>query len=132
MNKKVYIDDSTIKNAGRGIFAAKAIKKNETIEVCPILIIEANEEADIMNTDLGHYVFEYNEHSSMLALGYGSLYNHSVTPNAHYELSDGAALPGGYGELYIIASKSIKRDEEIYINYGPYFDELFGPQKKAE
>jgi hypothetical protein len=40
---KIYSGESKIKNAGRGVFAAQEIKKDEVIESCPIILINENE-----------------------------------------------------------------------------------------
>lgn len=68
------------------------------------------------------YVFNWGESSTALALGFGSLYNHSFTPNATtLETAD---------ELVITALRDIDPGEEIFINYtgtdtsGVWFDDL--------
>ncbi len=68
------------------------------------------------------YVFTWGDGCTALALGYGSLYNHSFAPNATtLENSD---------ELVITALRDIAVGEEIFINYtgtessGVWFDDL--------
>ena len=111
--------------AGRGIFATADSKKNELIEICPVLIMNEKDAVMMMKTMLKDYVFEYNKTGCMLALGYGSLYNHHVKPNAKYEIAESEGVNPGMFELYITATKSIRKDEEVYINYGTYYDEKF-------
>lgn len=68
------------------------------------------------------YVFTWGDGSTALALGYGSLYNHSYDPNAT-TLEDG-------DELVITATRRIAVGDEIFINYmgtatdGVWFDIL--------
>ena len=118
MTKKIHVAKSSIKNAGRGVFASVPIKKNEIIEVCPILILWNKDTGLIMETSLQNYVYEYTESSTMLALGYGSLYNYRDTPNAKYELLEHDGKPEQDSELLITALRPIAQDEEIFIDYG--------------
>jgi len=46
-----------------------------------------------------------------LALGYGSLYNHSHQPSARYEMDYDV------DEIHVVARRRIKRGEEITISY---------------
>lgn len=124
MNDKIYVAQSRIKGAGRGVFALADIKKGDVIEICPIIIFRDKDDKRILTTVLQHYVFEYDKTSSFLALGYGSLYNHSLTPNARYEIEE-YDDPAVGSLLYFIAAKKIRKGEEICINYGPHFDKLY-------
>ena len=118
MKNKVEIKKSKIKNAGRGVFASVDIRKGEVIEVCPILIFRETDTDLVMKTRLGSYVYAYDKSGSMFALGYGSLYNHSITPNATYELLEYPEKTEQDSELIITAIKSIGKNEEIYFDYG--------------
>jgi hypothetical protein len=125
MSKKVYVGQSKIAGAGRGVFAAADLKKNAVIEICPVITMGAKDADLCMKTQLKDYVYEYDNTGCMLALGYGSLYNHHVKPNARYEMAESEGDHPGMPELYIVALKPIAKDEEIYINYGKHFDEQF-------
>ena len=67
--------------AGRGVFARRVIAAGEEIERCPMLIVEG-EQAEALSLGADGYVFGWGTESTALALGYGSLYNHSYAPNA--------------------------------------------------
>ena len=125
MSKKVYVGKSNIHMAGRGVFASVDFKKKAVIEVCPVIVMDAKDAELTMQTMLSDYVYEYEKKGCLLALGYGSLYNHHLKPNAKYELAESEGPYPGMLELYIIATKPIAKDEEIYINYGKYFNEKF-------
>ena len=125
MKNKVIVKLSKIKNAGRGVFALMDIKKDEVVDVCPILIFNAADANALMETLLGSYVFEYGDGGAMLALGNGSLYNHSSKPNAKYELDGEDGKTELETELYITAIKPIKKGEEIFIDYGPEHHEKY-------
>lgn len=109
----IYIADAG--KMGRGVFAGKDFKERECIEKCPVIIIPGFQEEKWRGNVLEEYAFGF-EGNAALALGYGSLYNHSETPNATYEFRDGHVL--------IRASHLIKKGEQIFIDYGWNEDEL--------
>ncbi len=118
MNNKIRVAKSGIKNAGRGVFASVDIKENELIEVCPILILKGKDSIHVMETLLQNYVYEYTKTSTMMALGFGSLYNNMDSPNAKYELQEYEGMPEQDSELVITAIRPIAKNEEIFIDYG--------------
>ena len=130
MKSKIEIRKSKIKGAGRGVFALKNIKKDEVVEMCPIMIINEKDYLHLKKTILGGYVFGYTGRAAMLALGYGSLYNHHNSPNAMYELVEHENGKEHYSELYITAIKPIPKDGEIYINYGGHYDKMYAEKPK--
>ncbi len=97
---------------GRGVFADELVKRNTLIEKCHLLIIPFAE----VGTFLERYVFEYSNDSVALALGNGSLYNHSEQANAFCEIDEEKKI------LIVRSCREIKKGEEITINYG-YSDE---------
>ena len=106
---------------GRGVVAERKFQAGETIERPPVLVIPADEAPLIRDTRLAHYYFEWGDDckQAAIALGYGSLYNHSYTPNARYEFREGEDC------LEFIALRDIELGEEITINYnnlGPSAD----------
>jgi hypothetical protein len=94
--------------AGRGVFALRDFKKGEEIERCPMLVAEPDRGDDLESGAEG-YVFGWGVDRTALALGYGSMYNHSYESNA-------TTLETG-DELVVTASRKIKRGDEISINY---------------
>ena len=110
---KIYISQSKIYKAGRGVFARVAIKKGEIVERCPVIEIPEHEASSINESTLVTYIYYLgkNKQRLILALGFGSIYNHSYLPNALYKEK--------YKEkvLEFIAIKSIKKNEEITIDY---------------
>jgi len=92
---------------GRGVFAKKAIKKGAIIERVPLLIVTWDEMAD---SELADYAFVYSPTKVAIALGYGSLYNHSYSPNARYD-------DEGKKAKVFSAIANIKAGEEITVNY---------------
>lgn len=111
--EKVYLGKSSIQSAGRGVFARKEIKRGELIEVCPVIVLPESEREYIRKTNLRSYYFQWGDNLKAvgIALGFGSLYNHSYTPNAKYIKKMEDRL------LEFVAIKDIERDEEITVNY---------------
>ncbi|MEM1332819.1 MAG: SET domain-containing protein-lysine N-methyltransferase [Actinomycetota bacterium] len=113
--------DESPTGAGRGVFATVAFKKGQVIEHCPMLLADG-EQGTALEIGAEGYVFRWGDTTTGLALGYGSLYNHSYDPNATtLETED---------ELIISATRSIAVGDEIFINYmgteqdGVWFDVL--------
>ena len=80
------IEVKRIKGKGRGVFARRLIRKGELIEKVPMLVLSIEEYHDgISKTSLANYCFAWGQGTVALALGYGSLYNHSYKPNARYD-----------------------------------------------
>ncbi|MEO2076272.1 MAG: SET domain-containing protein [Bacillus sp. (in: firmicutes)] len=95
---------------GRGIFATRDIPKGELIHVAPVIISPKSEYKHLKKTILMDYVFWWGEDCAV-ALGYGSLFNHSYTPNALYKLRHKNKT------IDFVAYKDIKAGEEIMVNY---------------
>lgn len=105
------IEARRVRGKGRGVFARRAIARGELIETCPVIVVPTGEVRNGTGwTRLGEYCFEWGQGRMALALGFGSLYNHSYEPNARYE--DAA----GQSKLFL-AIRDIAAGEEICINY---------------
>ena len=97
---------------GRCVFTSSEIMQGSIIEICPVIILSKEDTLKIHETLLHDYYFLWNaEEESAIALGYGSLYNHSETPNAQFE------LVYGDNEIHMIAAINIEPGSEITINY---------------
>ncbi len=95
----------------RGLIATRDIKKNEVLERCPIVLIDHRVDTAFDNTILNRYCFEWTKSHSALLLGYGSLYNHSYTPNVRYHFVYTTK------EIFFRALRPIKEGEELFVNY---------------
>ena len=95
---------------GTGVFANRRFEPDEVIERCPVLTLAGTDADAVVDTVLGNYVYEWEE-GYALALGYGSLYNHSHQPAARYEMDY------DHDEIHVVARRRIKRGEEITISY---------------
>jgi hypothetical protein len=98
---------------GRGVFTNKKIKKGQVVEICPMIVFSQKDRKQINDTFLYEYYFEWGDDvkKGALALGYGSLYNHSYTPNAKYDPDFDLNI------LEFSAIRDIEAGEEITVNY---------------
>lgn len=121
-SSNIYVGKSDIHL--RGVFAKEDMASNTTIEVFPITptFFRTKYQADPQILSYGFIndgcpCKECAKHGYViyLASGFGSMYNHQPEPNAKIELN--------YRDLYgkIIAKKSIRKDEEIFITYPSTF-----------
>lgn len=110
---KVYVDKSLIKGAGRGVFAKLEIKDNEVIEKCPTINLSKYDAENLSESILVTYLFYFgrSKDKAAVALGFGSIYNHSYKPNATYRLTPKEQI------IEFIAIRDIKPNEEITFNY---------------
>ncbi|MBM3702839.1 MAG: SET domain-containing protein [Actinobacteria bacterium] len=97
----------------RGVFANKIFQPGELIETTPVIVISMAEWRIMKKTVLNNYAFSFEEDSQemAIALGFGSLYNHSYNPNASYF----KRIKEKVIDFYAI--RLIKGGEEITINY---------------
>jgi len=112
-SEKVYIKQSKILDAGRGVFARCDIKKDELIEKCPVVEVPKYDVSNVREGILVTYFFYFGKNKQRLAiaLGFGSIYNHSYKPNATYKIRHKEKT------IDFIALKNIKKDDEITVNY---------------
>ena len=109
----LYVSKSKISKADRGVFAGRSIKKGEIIERCPMIEIQKNDTALLNKSILVTYFFYFGKDKKRqaIALGFGSIYNHSHSPNAKFKIQEKDSL------IEFVSIKNIKKDEEITFNY---------------
>ncbi len=107
----LYVAPSKL--SGRGVFSTEPIPAGSIIEICPAIVLTPDQVKPLQKTDLYDYYFQWghDEKSCAIVLGYGSLYNHSFTPNARYYTEFDSET------LEVIALKDIEAGEEITFNY---------------
>ena len=98
---------------GRGVFCAHPLTRGDIIEICPVIVLSTKEIDLLSHSRLFEYYFLWDEQHDKcaIALGYGSLYNHSVSPNAEFTPD--------YGDdtNIFIAMQEIEAGEEITVDY---------------
>jgi len=93
---------------GRGVFAACHFEADDVVEDCPVLLVPSGA---IVALGLDGYCFEWDDDQCAIALGYGSLYNHSWHPNARYDYDHDAGI------VSYTAVRHIEPGDEITVNY---------------
>ncbi len=97
---------------GRGVFATRDIKKGEIIEDAPVVLFDRNEVKP--GTILRDYDIRYDDTRHAMMLGYGAIFNHSDNHSANWNFVDDKTIR-------ITANKDIKKDQEIFVNYGTQY-----------
>lgn len=104
---------------GRGVFARRPIDEGTIFERVPVILLPRDQVNDGTISPkpaclLSWYVYDWGEQDGKehfaVALGYGSLYNHSYRPNAIYRLQAPDAIE-------FVAIRRIEANEEIMLNY---------------
>lgn len=110
-NKNLCIKKSFIDIAGLGVYTNRNFNINDIVEISPVLRVQSDflfQDGNILND----YIFRdpYDNTHKLVALGFGSMYNHSDDPNLRYFYQN--------GRMIYQAIKPIKKDDELYISYG--------------
>lgn len=94
---------------GRGVFATQDVAEGQIVEVCPTLEFEDT----AASGTLRDYVFSSNtdEHTAILPLGWGTLYNHADDNNCEY-------VEHGPGQIAFVTVRAVEAGDELTINYG--------------
>jgi SET domain-containing protein len=107
-----FITVRRIKGKGRGVFALRNFKSGEIVESAPVIIFDTKGRKKLEKTILSHYVYPWRStRGAALVLGYGSIYNHSYSPNADWKQNFKTQ------SMVYRAIKNIKKGEEITVNY---------------
>ncbi|HEX8923121.1 MAG TPA: SET domain-containing protein [Patescibacteria group bacterium] len=110
MKQKIIVKRTA--NKGRAVFALKNFETDEIIESCPVLKLTPKERKHCEKTMLNYYVYPWKStRSAAVVLGFGSIYNHSYTPNADWKQNFKTNC------MVYRAIKPIKKGEEITVNY---------------
>jgi hypothetical protein len=98
---------------GRGIFTSVNLKIGTIVEIAPVIVMESADRQWLDKTLLHDYIFEWGGRKKQccMALGWVPLYNHSYKSNCEYEMDYKEQL------INIITVRSIKKGEELFINY---------------
>ncbi len=113
---------------GRGVVALRAFAQGELVERAPVIALSLEDRARITASELAHYYFEWGEddEAAAIVLGYGSLYNHSFSPNLGYEFREAELA------VEFVALRDIAAGEELAINYNNLGDFADDPRSFDE
>ncbi len=98
---------------GRGVFTSVALERGVTIEIAPVIVMDALDRVHLDQTRLHDYIFEWGDESERccMALGYVPMYNHSYESNCEYEMDFDTDT------IRIRTVRDIREGEELFINY---------------
>lgn len=99
---------------GRGVFATRAFRTGEVIEVAPVLVFPRALVEPLRGSRLDDYQFWWDDEHNAIAFGCASLYNHACPATCRWERDREGAL------LVISAARDVAPGEQLTINYmGP-------------
>lgn len=96
---------------GRGLFTDSFLKEKAFLEKSPLIIISKKDKSKIESTQLSSYVYEF-EDGLAIALGLGSLFNHSNTPNVGWKILKNEKA------VMFWTLREIQPGEQLFIDYG--------------
>ena len=103
-------------DGGRGLFAARDLAPQELLHEAPCIRVPRTEyDEHCRHTVFEEYLFNAPDGSRLLALGLGSLFNHSRRPNVDYRL--GSAEENVI--RFFVGHRPVSAGEECCIYYGP-------------
>jgi hypothetical protein len=95
------------KGKGRGVFATSSFQKGKLVQVDPVLTFPNSS----VSGKIHRYTFEWDDDTSAIALGLGSLFNHSYNPSLIYSMERSES------RIQFRARRAIVEGEELTINY---------------
>ncbi|MEM1359322.1 MAG: SET domain-containing protein-lysine N-methyltransferase [Bacteroidota bacterium] len=105
----LYVAPSSL--GGRGVFTSQEIPADSIIKLAPIILLSSKDRKLLDKTRLHDYYFQWDGDQAAIALGLGSLYNHSEQANAAFE------MVYGFEQIRFSALRLIASGEEITTDY---------------
>ena len=100
------------KKFGRGVYTDTELKAGDFLEASPVVILDAWESKRVVATILNNYVFEWDGQRSALALGLGSIFNHSKNENVTYIINHQNQT------IDFRTTRDIKKGGQLFVDYG--------------
>ena len=137
-DNRFYINDSTIKGAGKGLFARHEIKKGDKIDITGV-IVEKDSYADKCTAYANQYKFAVNVirlgngdvvtgNKMVIPLGFSGMVNHmddESKRNVQIEYM-------GDEKIAYVFLRDVNKDEEILGNYGDNWQNLLSWMQKQQ
>lgn len=102
------------KGRGRGVFATENIPRGLVFHKSPAIVLKRETSLGELET----YLFAWTPGHVAVALGLGSLFNHSSSPDADFETIENDLFP----EIHFTSKRKIKAGQEIFICYGHLYE----------
>ncbi|MBK7764322.1 MAG: SET domain-containing protein-lysine N-methyltransferase [Bacteroidetes bacterium] len=106
-----FLFTAITENKGWGVFTSTPIKRNQMIEVSPVIVMTAKEKLVLDQTTLYNYIFDWQGDACCMAMGLVPVYNHSYEANCEY------FQDYENNTIFIKTVRDIVANEELTINY---------------
>jgi len=121
-DERFYIKNSSLKNAGLGLFAKKNIKKGDWIEVVGIMVVN-DSAADFCTAYANRYKFASSKGDKrIIPIGYSAIINHTedkTAQNVEIRCLKGLNKKNNdASEIVYLFLRDVDKDEEILGHYG--------------
>ena len=128
-DKRFYLAESSIPNAGTGVFAKQFLKKGEIIEIVGVQV-KSGSMADRCTDFAYRFKFSASDKSLdryVVPMGWAGMINHSFENNNAIIrcMNSRNKDNSNSGQMVYFVIKDIKKDEEVIGNYGEEWDEVF-------
>ena len=106
---------------GRGLVARRGLPRGTFVCRAPCLRLPLHEyQNHVRHTVLEHYVFSLRCGDVLVALGWGSLFNHDANPNVSYSVCSARTDASHDGDsIDFVTARDVRCGEELCIYYGP-------------
>jgi hypothetical protein len=130
-DNRFYIAPSTIPDAGLGVFAAQDLPAGSFLEIIGIQV-KHKSIADQCTHYADHYKFGakpgQEQNRLVVPMGYAAIINHapkSELQNVEIRSNKGPTRNPAAGQMVYFFLRNIKKDEEIFGNYGEIQGKVF-------
>lgn len=114
-DNRFYLADSTIQGAGQGLFTNVILEEDDRFEILGSLIFP-NSVSDRCTAYADAYKLRFDG-KLLIPFGFAGMVNHSDIPNLEKTIKN--------GKFYFKATRKIKANEELFIQYSNYAIERF-------
>ena len=104
---------------GRGVYLNTDVSYGTLLHISPLLLIPSSQDSSSDNDDapvervvLSHYTYTFDKNTQAVALGMGSMFNHSKRNNVGFIIDKKNLL------IRYISTCDISKGTELCINYG--------------
>lgn len=97
---------------GRGVVATQTFERGQLVHLAHAIYFPPSQVPMCNQTELQSYTYSTPDGGQLLALGFGSLFNHDESPNLDYRLDTQARVVRYY------AGRKIEPGQELCIYYG--------------
>lgn len=111
-----------IRGKGWGAFCAKKIPRHADFDVTPLLVLSVRESKALAGSKLEDYWYDFDKNRRAIALGLGSMMNHSSKPNCSFHFSKTKRT------LTFFSLKNIPAHTELTHDYG-WAPEIYEKEK---